>query len=69
MWMVALKHPSVRVLKSGHVTPELVLSLTPLHVTFVDDLRWHLTLPLSSLDDSVSCCSGDPPDVLSSTEL
>lgn len=66
MWIMALKHPCVSVLKSGYVmrpfscADKHVLSLTLQHVTFVDDLWWHLTLPLSSLDDSLGCCTGDP---------
>lgn len=39
-------------------------SLTSRHATSADDLWWHLTLPQSVLDDSVS-----PPDVLYSSEL
>lgn len=63
---MVLKHPCVSVLKSRYVmrpfscAEKHVLSLTPQHVTFVDDLWWHMTLPLSSLADSLSCCTGDP---------
>lgn len=74
VWIKAPKHVSVTV---AEVNSEYVMqafpcpdkhvsSLTPERVTSVDACWCRLTLHLSSLDNSVSCCSGD---VLSSTQL
>lgn len=66
-WITARKPPSVAAPRSGCVSwasscaDELALSPTRRCVTCVDDLWWHLTLPQSSLDESVRCSSGDPP--------
>lgn len=68
VWIKAPKHVSVTV---AEVNSEYVMqafpcpdkhvsSLTPERVTSVDACWCRLTLHLSSLDNSVSCCSGDP---------